>query len=163
MKKLKKDDIRNKRPDPIPFTKEAYEKMEKDFEKLSKEQGEILVRLQTAREMGDLSENGAYKYAKFELGNVRRKLGALKFQLRYGVVVEKKNDGTVDFGAKVKLKNDDREMEFTLVSKHESNPSERKLSTDSPIGAAVIGKSVNDDVEVKTPGGVVKYKLVSIE
>lgn len=147
----------------VPLTAEKYEQLRQDFRKFKKLQEEILVRLQSAREMGDLSENGAYKYAKFELGNVRRKLREIRYLLKHGEVQEKASASEAGFGNKVKLVNGDRELVFTLVSQHESNPGAGKLSTESPIGKAVLGKKAGEEVIVELPDGRVKYRLDVVE
>ena len=151
-----------KRPDKIPFTKDAYEKIQAEYKELEIEDAAILIRLQKAREMGDLSENGAYKYAKFELGNVRRKLRTLRHQIRYGEIVEKKAGGAIDFGNTITLKNSKAQITFTLVSKHESDPGQKKLSTDSPFGKAVIGKNPGDKITVSAPAGKIEYQVLKV-
>ena len=149
----------SKKPNPIPFTRKAYSKMQQDQKDLQKERGEILIRLQTAREMGDLSENGAYTAAKFELGGTDRKLRQLAYQLKVGVITESKNDNTVDFGSKVTLKINDTETSFLLVSDRESDPKQNKLSIQSPIGQAVLGKKLGDKVTVLAPAGKTTYTI----
>ena len=96
----------NRRPPTIKLTKEYWGVLETQRKTLEQQQEEILVRLQAAREMGDLSENGAYKYAKFELGNVRRQLRRVNYLLQWGKIAAKKKTGAVDFGSKVRLKNE---------------------------------------------------------
>ena len=150
-------------PKTIRFTKEAYEKLRNDLVDLEKYREEVLVRLQEAREKGDLSENGAYTAAKFELGETDRKLRRIKHQLRYGEVVESKHNGVVDFGSKVTLEREGKQMMFTLVSGYESDPKEQKLSETSPIGRAVKGKKKGDEVVVEAPAGEVVYRVVGVE
>ena len=150
------------KPKSIPFTQLAYQKMEKKFADLTEERTKILVRLQTAREMGDLSENGAYKYAKFELGNTDRELRRLTHLLKYGKVTKNKKTGKVDFGSKITLQKDGVQTTFTMVNHHESNPQKQKLSTDSPIGKAVMGKKVGDKITVTAPAGETTYTLTKI-
>ena len=75
---------------------------------------------------------------------------------------EAKDDGKVGFGNTVTLLCGKKEFEFVLVSKHESDPAKKKLSSDSPFGIAVVGKSVGDKVSVKAPAGVVEYVIVKI-
>ncbi len=149
-------------PDPIPLTQPAYNKIQSDFHSLSQQREHILIRLQTAREMGDLSENGAYKYAKFELRDTDRKLKTLRHLLRYGQVVSPKLDGTVNFGNSVTIKNPNHTIEFTLVSSYESNPSQKKLSLASPFGRAVIGKKVGDQVTIDAPSGQTTFTITRI-
>lgn len=150
------------RPDEIFFTKEGYSKMEKDFAALNQKRKEVLVRLQAAREMGDLSENGAYQGARFELSSIDRELGRLKYLLRWGVVKQSKNNGIVDFGSTVTLQKGDQRLTFTLVSSYESDPQKNKLSIDSPLGQALSGKRKGDRITVKTPSGETIYTVISL-
>lgn len=158
--------MRNQKIDPIPFTKEALEKFQKEFDRLKIEEAAILVRLQTAREMGDLSENGAYKYAKFELGNTRRELGRLGHLLRYGYIQEKSKDQrTVSFGSIVTLTDqaDKKNFTYTIVSAHESDPAKLKISTDSPLGKVLLNKVEGQIVKFEVPSGVRKFLIEKIE
>jgi len=146
----------------IPFTPRAYAQLQADKTELLAERKEVIIRLQTAREMGDLSENGAYKYAKQELGDIGRKLRKLNYLLKEGVVIQPKSHSTVEFGSSVDLTGPRGTQTYLIVSEHESNPKERKLAMTSPIGAAILGKKVGDMVSVQTPGGVVSYTLAAI-
>ncbi len=149
-------------PARIPFTKEAYEKLQSDLDRLTKYREEVVVRLTTAREMGDLSENGAYRYAKMELGDISRQMRQLKYQLRFGFVPPKSTSGIIGFGNTVTLEGKDKSLSFMLVSKHESNPEEHKLSTESPIGKAILGKKAGDEIVVMLPAGEIKYKITKV-
>lgn len=149
-------------PPKIPFTKDTYDQFSKDVEKYNKLRQEVLVRLQTAREMGDLSENGAYKYAKFELGNVNRQLRELHYNLRYGFVAQKTQVDVVDFGNTVTVQISGKNHTYTLVSDRESNPTQNKLSLQSPVGQALFGKRVGDTVTVDTPMGSKTYTITDI-
>jgi len=155
----------NKQPPPsIPFTKSAYEQMETEVEQLLQLRKEVLVRLQAAREMGDLSENGAYTYAKMELGNINRQLRQLRYLLKFGQVIEKPvGNSVVSFGSSVTVEKNGQDVAYTLVSIHESNLLEKKLSTESPLGAALMGKKIGDVVEVTAPAGITSYRIKSIQ
>lgn len=123
-----------------------------------------MERLKEAREMGDLSENGAYKYAKFELGSIGRQLRQLRFQLDNGVIVAKTATDTVSFGSCVTVTHSSgKRMMFTIVSSYESNPLENKLSMDSPIGSALLGKKLHESVVVQTPAGEQTFTILKIE
>ena len=150
------------KPKSIQFTQAGYDKNQKEFDKLTKNRKEILVRLQTAREMGDLSENGAYKYAKFELRNTDSRLRHLTHLLRFGVVIKTKNKQLVSFGVTVTLDNGNLKQKFQIVSGYESNPSENKLSLYSPIGKAIKNHKTGDQVNVETPGGKITYTITDI-
>lgn len=147
----------------ILFTKEGMEKIQERFNYLTEYRQEVLVRLQAAREMGDLSENGAYKAARFELSDTDRELKRLRYQLRFGTVAEISKDGKVGFGNTVTIDDGNKEITFSLVSKYESDPKQRKLSIKSPFGEAVMGKKVGDEVMVKAPNGDKEYKIVKVE
>lgn len=147
----------------IPFTKEGFEKNQKDYQVLLEKRKEILVRLQAAREMGDLSENGAYQAARFELGSTDRELRRLKYLLRFGVVTEKKDGGVVNFGSVVTLNNGKEKMTFLMVSGYESNPTQNKLSIDSPLGKAIFGKKAGEKTIITSPDGVTEYTILKLE
>lgn len=155
---------RSQSPPTIPLTAQALADNKAELQRLLQLRKEVIVRLQTAREMGDLSENGAYTAAKFELGNIGRQLRAVRHILDNGYVHQAKTaDDVADFGRVVTVKSNDRELTFTLVSEYESNPADQKLSLSSPIGKAVMGKKVGDTVEVRAPAGSSTYTVAKIE
>lgn len=148
----------------IPFTQAAYTQMQVDLETALQEQQAVLERLQVAREMGDLSENGAYKYAKFELGNVRRKIRRLQRLLQHGEVVQKQgNLEEVGFASAVTLLVDGKQVSYTIVSKHESDPQKGFLSQESPLGRALLGRKVGDRIQLQVPAGLVTYEILQIQ
>lgn len=154
-------------PDPIPLTQTELDKKKLELKKLLITQDEVIKRLQTAREMGDLSENGAYHAAKHELGNTRRQLGRVRHIIKYGFVPNvsnaKQSSVVVSFGKTITIDNKGKEMTFMLVSQYESNLLEKKLSMESPIGKAIIGKKVGDKTSVETPRGEVTYTILKIK
>lgn len=154
--------MRLAKPPKTPFTKDGYEKIKKDFQKLSQKRKEVLIRLQAAREMGDLSENGAYQGAKFELGSIDRQLRQLNYQLKYGEITESKNSGVIDFGSIVTLNDGTEKQTYTIVGTFESDPSLHTLSGNSPVGKAIMGKRVGDKAIVNTPNGQASYTIVRI-
>ena len=113
--------------------------------------------------MGDLSENGAYRYAKFELGSLGRQLRELRFKLKNGYVPIIKSGrnpaDAIDFGSTVTVRDGENFLTFLLVSQYESDPAQNKLSTESPIGRAVVGKRVGDVVKVKLPAGEREFEI----
>lgn len=150
----------------IPFTHEAFALMQEKHALLCEQREQAMARLQTAREMGDLSENGAYKYAKFELGDVGRQIRKLEHLLDNGFVPEQtESSGKVVFESKVTVQatHSNKQSTFTLVSEHESNPSQYKLSYKSPLGSAVFGRKAGDTIYVLTPKGRVQYTVVTVE
>lgn len=147
----------------IQLTQEAYDKAKKDMEILIEKRKGAVINLRTAREMGDLSENGAYHAARFELTGIDREIRRLKILIRFGVVRQITKKGFIDFGSVVTLDDGKNKLTFTLLSGYESNPMEGKLSFSSPIGKAVVGKRVGDTAIVNAPAGTIIYKIISIE
>ena len=150
-------------PKKIAFTPEGYQKLKDDFEKYTQKRPTAVNNLRTAREMGDLSENGAYKAARFELSDIDRQLRRLKYLIRFGVVVEKQTSDTVNFGSRVTLDDGKKKMTFQLVGGYESNPKQEKLSIYSPIGRAVLNRKVGDQITVTAPAGSKIYTIVKLE
>ncbi len=148
----------------IWFTRAAFQKMKERRVALVELEKEVMERLKAARAMGDLSENGAYQYAKFELGNIRRELRRLAFLIENGMAGEEKQHyDRIDFGCTFTLFNGKTRLTFMLVSEHESNPAEGKLSRQSPIGRAVYRKQVGETVTVQTPSGRQELEIVSVQ
>ncbi len=138
-----------KQPKPILFTSTGYNSLNAKLELLFVKRERVLVELQRAREQGDLSENGAYKAARFELGDTDRAIRTLQHQTKYGKVVNITSDGTIGVGSKVKLHRDDgKEFEYLIVGTYEADPMNGKISIESPMGKMLIGKKVGDEVVV---------------
>lgn len=147
----------------IPLTQSAFDEKQTELNRLIKLRKEVMERLKVAREMGDLSENGAYHSAKFELGSIGRQMRTLKHVLSNAYIAQTPNTSTAAFGKTITLFSNDKKLTFLLVSQHESDISANKLSMESPIGKAILGKSVGDKVIVKTPKGEVKYVVEEIK
>ncbi len=148
--------------DSIPFTKVGYENLKKEQQELLVKRKETVVSLRKAREMGDLSENGYYKAAKFELGNIDRRLRRLEEYIRYGKIIEVSTKNTIDIGCIVTLHDGATEKTYAIVGKYESNPLEGKLSYASPLGRTLMNKKAGDKVVVHAPSGNVEYTIVKI-
>ncbi len=147
----------------IPFTKAAFEKMQAEYEHLLLEEQALVERVSIAKAQGDLSENGAYKYGKIELSVCRRRLRELQYLLEHAdVLSENISSSVIHIGNTVTLKNEKKSMTFLLVSKYESDPAAHKLSDQSPIGKALIGKSVGDTISVNTPNGQQQFVIEQI-
>ena len=152
-----------KQPDAIPFTKVGYENLKVRQAELLTKREEVLIALQRAREMGDLSENGAYTAARFELGNVDRELKRLEFHIKYGKVMEATSFDKVGFGNIVTVEINGKEYTYTLVGTQESDPKKAMISLESPIGIALLGKRVGDKAVVTMPDREITYLVKKIE
>jgi len=151
----------------IPFTTEKYKEMKDKVKALEAEREVVMERLVEARGMGDLSENGAYKYAKFELGNIGRQLKRFQDLLAKGFPAPRNTGpkGKIDFGSLVTVEKQDSkktQKTFTIVSGHESDPSIGKIAYSSPLGKALMRKQVGDMVLVETPVGQTKFLIINI-
>lgn len=144
------------------MTKDGYDAKKSELTNLQNERIEAVKELQVAREMGDLSENAAYKVARSKLSRVDARIRRLQGMLRFVIVVEKPNNGMAGVGSSIILITKDDRLEFTLVESFESDLNEGKISTYSPIGKAVAGRKKGDEVVVRLPRGEVKYKIVEI-
>lgn len=149
--------------DMIPFTPEAFKKMQERLDFLVALRVEVIERLRVAREMGDLSENGAYRYAKFELGNIGREMRRLQYLLSNGKVATVTTGGSIGFGSQVTLSHGGESTVYTLVSEHESDPKIGKLSMKSPLGAELLGKKRGDTIVVQTPTGDKTYSIEKLQ
>lgn len=156
--------------DPIPLTEDFYQQLKKDKKRLKQEWSETQQRVKDAREMGDLSENGAYKYGKFELGNIGRKLKQISFLLKHGYVFSDDADNKqISFGSTVALRelssSGERvtaEQSFRILSKYQADPSTGIISDQSPLGKALLGAKVGQEVLVKLPKKTNRYQVISI-
>jgi transcription elongation factor GreA len=151
------------KPSPIPLTQAGYDRFSLELESLTKKRSEILIRLQAAREMGDLSENGAYKAARFELSDTDHNIRRLTYLVRYGEVMPIQHNGTVGFGSKVTLTTGANQVVFTIVGEFESDPTKSTLSQESPLGQMILGKKPGDTVTVNSPGGTTIYTILKVE
>ncbi len=151
----------------ILVTKEGYDKLEKELEFLKGARRiEVAERLKIAKEYGDLSENAEYDDAKNEQAQLEAKIVELENTLKMAKIVEKGSIDTkkVGVGTTVTLYDYEfeEEVEYTIVGATEVDLKAGKISNASPVGAALIGSKKGEDVEVTTPNGVVKYKVLAI-
>src|SRR3990167_3433109 len=146
----------------IPFTRTGYDKLLAERARLQQKRAETVVRVQTAREMGDLSENGAYKYGRMELGDIGRQLRQLSFLLKNAVVTPAQKNGSVGFGSVVTVTAPTGTKTFTMVSEYESDPTQNRLSMDGPLGKALMDRKVGDKVAVVAPAGRVTYEIQAL-
>lgn len=128
---------------------------------------EVAQKIKEAREQGDLSENAEYDAAKDEQRDIEARIEELEKLLKNAeVIVEDEIDlDKINVGCKVKVydMDFDEEMEFRIVGSTEANSLQNKISNESPVGQALIGKGVGDVVEVETQAGVIQYRVLEIQ
>ncbi len=146
------------------ITKEGLKKLkeELDFLKTVKRK-EIAGQLETAISFGDLSENAAYQEAKESQAFLEGKIIELEDAIRNSRVVESSKTGWVKIGSTVSVLSDHIPEKFQIVGANESNPLEGKISYNSPLGRMLLDKPEGTMVEIETPGGKTKYKIIKIE
>ena len=152
----------------VILTPEGYEKLKHEIEYLSTEKRrEVAERIRVAREFGDIAENAEYDDAKNEQMLLEHRIATLEERLKAARVIEKGDvvKGVVSVGSKVRLKDMDagETVEYHIVGSAEANPAEQKLSNESPVGRAIIGKKKGEIVEVSAPRGALKYKILDIK
>ena len=149
---------------PYKLTKDGVSELEAELKKLVSMRGELAERIKTARDLGDLSENAEYSAAKDEQGKTETRVAEIENILRNVEIIKKpRGDAKVQLGSKVKLKAGSKTKEFQVVGTVEADPMEGKISDESPIGQALIGKKVGEEVEIKTPAETAKYKISHID
>jgi transcription elongation factor GreA len=152
----------------VILTPEGYEKLKQEIEQLSTEKRrEVAERIRVAREFGDIAENAEYDDAKNEQALLENRIALLEERLLNARVVtaDEVSSDVVSIGSKVKLKDMDanQTVEYHIVGSAEANPAEHKLSNESPVGKAIIGKKKGEVVEVAAPRGSLKFKILDIK
>jgi len=151
----------------VILTRKGYEKLEEELKFLkSVKRKEVAERIQHALSFGDLSENAEYEEAKNEQAFIEGRILALEEKLQRAIIIDDTEEDVekVHLGVRVFLKNLNRgtEADYTIVDSVEANPSEKKISFESPLAQALLGKKRGDIVELKVPAGVVKYLVLDI-
>jgi len=151
----------------VVLTKEGYDKLQKELEYLRGEKRRQIVKdIQEAREKGDLSENAEYDAAKEAQAHNEKRIAEMQDVLLRAQILDstKLSNDEVLIGTtvKVKDKDTDEEIDYTLVSEEESDFEMNKISVSSPVGKALVGRKVGDVVDVKVPAGVIQYEILNI-
>lgn len=151
----------------IYLTKEGIEELRREHgELVGTKRPQILERLTQARSMGDLSENAEYVAAREELSFTDGRIDELEALLRQATLINHaKGNGkmSVQLGSRVTLHKDGKKEVFTLVGEWEADPAEKKISHQSPLGKALIGRKVGEKVEVAAPAGKILYTVLEVE
>lgn len=150
----------------ILLTQDGKAKLEQELDELKTvKRKEIAEKIKVALSFGDLSENSEYDEAKNEQAIIEAKIKSLEMQLQNARIIDDSEIDTqsVSIGVFVKLKvGGVTEVTYKIVPTSDSNPLEGKISDESPVGAALMGKKLGETVSVETPGGVVEYNILDI-
>jgi transcription elongation factor GreA len=154
-------------PSPSYLTAEGFERLSKELKELKGPARQaISERLRAAIQMGDLSENADYIAAKEEQGFLEGRIQELENLLHNAVIIDELNRShdEVDVGSHVTIQEEDYPPEtYFLVGPKEADPNKNRISNESPIGRALLGHRVGDEVVASTPGGDIRLKILSIE
>jgi transcription elongation factor GreA len=146
------------------FSKEGLEKLKEELKyRVEFLRPEIAKRIKEAKELGDLSENAEYDSAKEAQSSNEGRIEEIKNILEKAVIIKSSNSDVVSVGSSVKVESKKGIQNFIIVGAVESNPSEGFISNESPLGAAFLGRKKGEKVEVKTPKGIVEYKILDIK
>lgn len=151
--------------DQVFLTKEGLSKIKEELNNLqNKSRPETVERLSLARLQGDLSENTEYASAREQLSFIDGRIEELEEVVKNAKLIEAKgNNGCVGLGCKVTVKIGSNESVYHIVGEFEADPGLKKVSHSSPLGQALLGKKVGDDVQFEAPAGKIVYKIVKIE
>jgi transcription elongation factor GreA len=152
----------------VILTADGYKKLQQEIDVLRNEKRrEVAERIRIAREFGDIAENAEYDDAKNEQAMLEHKIAQLEERLLSARVITKKeiSKDTVSVGSHVRLRDmqANKTFEYHIVGSAEANPTENKLSNESPVGKAIIGHKKGDVVEVSAPRGSLKFKVLEIK
>jgi len=149
----------------VQLTLEAYNQLQIELDDLNNNKiQEVTERVAKAREFGDISENSEYDSAQEELAWVHGRMEELTNILNRAEIVKATNSKTeIGVGSTVHLQVGDNLHQFTIVGEWEADPAAKKISHDSPLGKALIGKKVGDNVEVEAPAGKIIYIIKAIK
>jgi transcription elongation factor GreA len=151
--------------EPVTMTADGAERLRAELRELTEvRRPEVIARIRTAKEHGDLKENAEYHAAREEQSFLEGRIQALEARLRDSVIADAPAaGGGADIGSRVTVEVDGETVSYTLVGAFESKPGEGRLSAASPVGRALLGADAGDEVTVETPRGAVVYRVVSVE
>lgn len=152
----------------IYLTKDGLTSLQNEHGELTKKKRpEVLARVSAARDLGDLSENAEYVAAREELSFIDGRIDELDELLKEVVLITETNGRagvhSIKLGSKVTVRIDGKKEVYMVVGEFEADPAEKKISHESPLGKALIGKKVGEKVEVEAPAGKIVYTIVSIQ
>jgi len=148
---------------PVPLTAGALARLETELDELSRvRRPDVVARIKAARELGDLRENAEYQSAREEQSFLEGRIRLLEERRRNFVLVEESGGAHAYIGSTVVVEHDGETLTYALVGSTESDPASGRISIESPVGAALVGAVAGAEVEVRTPRGAVRYRVVEV-
>jgi transcription elongation factor GreA len=148
---------------PIPITEEGLERLKSELDQLvSVRRPAIIKAIAAAREEGDLRENAGYDAARHDQAMTERRIREIEDRIRRAVVIDPTKATSVQVGTTVTINIDGEDETYTIVGAIEAKPAQGKISNESPIGKALLGRKVGDVVDIRTPASVINARVVAL-
>ena len=144
------------------ITDTGKKELEKELLELKSRRGAIADKIAEARDYGDLSENAEYDSAREEQGLVESRIAEIEDVLLNAEIIKSSRSSSVKLGSKVELKSGPKMVSYHVVGPVEANPLEGRISNESPIGLALMGKKIGDVATITTPKGSIEYEVVKV-
>ncbi len=144
------------------ITESGQRELERELEELKSQRGEIADKIAAARDFGDLSENAEYDAAREAQGLLETRITEIETILQNASIIQAGSSSTVTLGSTVELEANGKAVVYTVVGPVEADPLEGRVSNESPIGQALMGKAVGDTVTISTPKGELVYTVVAL-
>ena len=150
---------------PVPLTREGLAKLERELEYLrTVRRQEVAGRIHQAKELASTQNNAEYDDAKNEQAFVEGRILTLEKMIQNAVIIEEHHSNRVELGSKVSVATaDGKEEHYTIVGSAEASPKNGRISNESPVGRALLGKSVGEEVQVQVPAGVLRLTITVID
>jgi len=150
---------------PVPLTREGLVKLERELDYLrTVRRQEVADRIHQAKELASTQNNAEYDDAKNEQAFVEGRILALEKMVQNAVIIEERHSSRVELGSKVSVVTaDGKEEHYTIVGSAEASPKDGRISNESPVGRALLGKSVGEEVQVQVPAGVLRLTITAID
>lgn len=150
--------------DATYVTAEGLQKLKSELHELKTvRKREVANRIEKAKELGDLSENAEYADAKDEMSFIEGRIIEIEDSINRAVIIEQGSTDTVTIGATVELSADGGSKTYTIVGSNEANPAGGRISNETPLAQALLGKKVGDEIKVTVPSGEIRYTVVRIQ
>ena len=145
------------------MTRDAYARLEAELLELTRDRRpEVVARIKAAREHGDLKENAEYQAAREEQSFMEGRIRLLEERKRHAVLIEETATGRVALGSTVVMEHEGESITYTIVGTTDADPAAGRISSASPVGAALLGAVADQEVEVRTPRGAVRYRVLEV-
>lgn len=151
---------------PVPLTREGKAKLERELDQLRLQRRVVSERIHNAQELGTSQNDAEYDDAKMEQGMVEGRVVEIEDILRRATIIDEQtahHASRVIIGSGVEVDQDGQKRHYQIVGGPEADPLQGKISNDSPVGRALLGRTIGDAVEVNVPRGVIKLKILKID